>query len=122
MRKVHCIGVIYYQSKHEAVKNILKPESDLVVLMNVRPIAVVPGPYGAAYMDFSTYTTQLEEHNRTLSHNILKKAAAFLKPLNYTVKAISLRGDARDELTRKVDELHVDLLIIGSRGLGTIKR
>jgi nucleotide-binding universal stress UspA family protein len=100
----------------------LKPETDLVILINVRPVALVPGPYGAAYMDFSSYTTQLEEYNRAHSHNILKKAAAYLKPLNFTVKAISLRGDAREELVRKVDELHVDMLIIGSRGLGAIKR
>ena len=90
--------------------------------MNVRPMAIVPGPYGAAYMDFTSYTTQLEEYNRSQSHSILKKAAAFLKPMNFTVKAISLRGDAREELSRKVDELHVDLLIIGSRGMGAIKR
>jgi hypothetical protein len=31
-----------------AVKNILLKDTDLVVLINTRPIAVVPGPYGSA--------------------------------------------------------------------------
>jgi nucleotide-binding universal stress UspA family protein len=100
----------------------MKPETDLVVLINVRPVAVVPGPYGAGYIDFTSYTSQVEEYNRAQSHSVLKRAAAYLKPLKFTVKAISLRGDAREELVRKVDELHIDLLIIGSRGLGSIKR
>jgi nucleotide-binding universal stress UspA family protein len=120
---MRCNGVrIKFPLRISAVQNVLKPDSDLVVLLNVRPIAVVPGPYGAAYMDFSSYMMQLEEHNRVQSHNILRKAAAHLKTLGFALKAISLRGDPRDELTRKVEELHVDLLVIGSRGLGAIKR
>ncbi|RKP27970.1 hypothetical protein SYNPS1DRAFT_11889, partial [Syncephalis pseudoplumigaleata] len=38
------------------------------------------------------------------------------------VKAIALRGDARDELVRKSAEVHADVLIMGSRGLGVLKR
>lgn len=37
-----------------AMDNVLKPETDLVILINTRPVAVVPGPYGSAYMDFSS--------------------------------------------------------------------
>jgi len=33
-----------------------------------------------------------------------------------------MRGDARDELVRKVDELNAEALVIGSRGLGVFKR
>ncbi|CAG8528474.1 10562_t:CDS:2, partial [Diversispora eburnea] len=36
--------------------------------------------------------------------------------------AIALQGDAREEIVRKVSELNADGLIIGSRGLGVIKR
>ena len=33
-----------------------------------------------------------------------------------------MRGDARDEIVRKVSELNADALILGSRGLGALKR
>ena len=104
------------------MKNLLKPETDLIVLLNVRPVPVVyPGP-SSVPMDFSGYLALLETQNRSTSHDILKKAAEYLKPKKFTLKAISLSGDARDEIARKVDELNADLLIVGSRGMGAIKR
>jgi nucleotide-binding universal stress UspA family protein len=33
-----------------------------------------------------------------------------------------MRGDPRENLVRKVIEVHSDILVIGSRGLGAIKR
>ena len=103
--------------------NIMMQLQELLHLLLIcRQPAVVPGPYGSAYMDFSNYIVQLEEQNRSASHTLLRKAAAQLKQEKFAVKAISLRGDAREELTRKVQELNVDLLVIGSRGLGTMKR
>ena len=33
-----------------------------------------------------------------------------------------MRGDPRDEITRKIQELNADVLVVGSRGLGAIKR
>jgi nucleotide-binding universal stress UspA family protein len=33
-----------------------------------------------------------------------------------------MRGDPRDELVRKADELQAAALIVGSRGLGAFKR
>ena len=94
----------------------------MVILLNVRPISVVyPGPLTVP-MDFSGYTAQLEKLNRDASYRILKKAANYLKPKKFTLKAISLSGDARDEISRKIDELKADLLIVGSRGMGGFKR
>ncbi|CAG8518005.1 9819_t:CDS:2 [Diversispora eburnea] len=81
-----------------AVKNFLRKESDLVVLVNVRPIPMTPGPY----MDFSEIIKTLEDQQRQ--------------------ETIAMRGDARDEIVRKVSELNADGLILGSRGLGAIKR
>ena len=33
-----------------------------------------------------------------------------------------MRGDARDEIVRKIRELNADIVVLGSRGLGTLKR
>ncbi|CAG8544104.1 7691_t:CDS:2 [Paraglomus occultum] len=111
-----------------AVKNFLRKKGDKVVLVNVRPVPTVPGPYGepaaigAAYMDFSEVVSNLEEQYRANSHSLLKDFASKLKAQGFECKAIAMRGDARDELVRKVTELKADALVIGSRGLGVFKR
>jgi nucleotide-binding universal stress UspA family protein len=40
----------------------------------------------------------------------------------FNVRAIALRGDPRDEILYKVEELKADVLVVGSRGLGSFKR
>jgi nucleotide-binding universal stress UspA family protein len=43
-------------------------------------------------------------------------------PGKISVKGIVLRGDPREELIRKANEVKASVLIIGSRGLGSFKR
>ncbi|KAJ3293773.1 hypothetical protein HK104_004208 [Borealophlyctis nickersoniae] len=107
---------------HWALDNFLDPHRDLAVLVNVRAAPVVPGPFGTAYMDFSDYIVQLEEKFRIEAHRLLQRYAALVKKRGVAVKAIAMRGDPRDELTRKVNELNADALVIGCRGLGAIRR
>ena len=112
-----------------AVKNILKPETDLVVLMNVRPCesdALLVSSFGTGYMDNldSAYVGQLEAEEKNRSVAILKKAVAFLKSCNpkIAIKAFTLIGDPREELILKADQVHADIFVVGSRGMGAIKR
>ncbi|RHZ43526.1 hypothetical protein Glove_1033g25 [Diversispora epigaea] len=104
-----------------ALKNFLRKESDLVVLVNVRSIPMTPA-IGASYMNFSEIISTLEDQQRQESHTLLHKFASKLKTEKFSFKAIAMRGDARDEIVRKVFELNADALILGSRGLGAIKR
>ncbi|CAG8614630.1 5040_t:CDS:2, partial [Dentiscutata heterogama] len=129
------------QSEHSqnafdwAIKNFLRKDGDLVVLVNVRPIPTVPGQYsalGASYMDFTEVVASLEEQvslrssicmtHRVSSHTLLKEFSAKLKSHDFACQAIAMRGDARDEIVRKVSELKASALIVGSRGLGALKR
>ncbi|KAF0531637.1 adenine nucleotide alpha hydrolases-like protein [Gigaspora margarita] len=101
-----------------AVKNFLRKD-DLVVLVNVRPSPTTPGPYGASYMDF---TEIIDGQQRFISHTLLKEFATKLKSHDFACKAIAMQGDPREEIVRKVSELHASALIVGSRGLGILKR
>ncbi|RHZ53897.1 hypothetical protein Glove_433g15 [Diversispora epigaea] len=107
-----------------AKKNFLRSKTDLVVLVNARPISLAPGPYamGASYMDFSEVMVELEDRHKVESHNLLHEYATKLKDEKFECKAIAMRGDAREEIVRKVSELNADALVLGSRGLGAIKR
>lgn len=125
--RVVAIAIDESEASWEALKwaaiNVLR-ETDLVVLLHSRPNSEV-GPFGAAYTDadFSHELTEQFEHSyKAQSHSVLKKGIEFLKSKKFYVQAISLKGDAREELTRKVEELKVKLLVIGSRGMGMLKR
>lgn len=65
---------------------------------------------------------QVEEGNKKVSHELLIEAARKVKANNLHVRAIALRGDAREELVYKILELKADVVVIGSRGLGSFKR
>ncbi|KAJ3029088.1 hypothetical protein HDV00_009790 [Rhizophlyctis rosea] len=149
------------------VENFLRRQTDLAVLVNVRPNPMVPGPFGTAYMDYTgkshcparqhhalddiqpsnlisipplaylDYLTQIDEKNRHEAHTLLhhylgilhKNQAQYTPCSQYRIedlcihaKAIAMRGDARDEICRKVEEVKADCLALGSRGQGAWRR
>jgi nucleotide-binding universal stress UspA family protein len=53
---------------------------------------------------------------------MLREYAVELKKRQVACKAVAMRGDARDNIIRKTKELGASVLIMGSRGLGAIKR
>lgn len=61
---------------------------------------------------------QLKQH----SHTLLKQVAKKFQDKNIHVRAISMRGDAREELEFKAENLKPDFVMIGSRGLGVVSR
>jgi nucleotide-binding universal stress UspA family protein len=38
------------------------------------------------------------------------------------VRGIAMRGDPREEIVEKVEEVKADVLVIGSRGMGALSR
>ncbi|KAJ3111294.1 hypothetical protein HK100_002738 [Physocladia obscura] len=104
------------------INNLVRPESDQIILMNVRPTVSFPGVYIAANIDFSKEFEKIENANKAESHELLTRYAAKLPPHVYNVKGVAMRGDPRDEIAFKVEEVHADMLVIGSRGLGAFKK
>ncbi|ORX77515.1 adenine nucleotide alpha hydrolases-like protein [Basidiobolus meristosporus CBS 931.73] len=105
-----------------SIENFLRPKSDIVVLTHVRPLYVSSGTFATGYVDMGSYATTIEDQYREGSHRLLKEYAHILKDKNILCKAIAMRGDAREEILRKAVELKADMVIMGSRGLGTLKR
>ncbi|KAJ3063198.1 hypothetical protein HK102_008541 [Quaeritorhiza haematococci] len=68
------------------------------------------------------WSSQIEEANREESHALLKSRGAELLKKGVKIRAIALRGDPREEIVAKVHELGANVLVIGSRGMGTFKR
>jgi nucleotide-binding universal stress UspA family protein len=110
-----------------AVKNILRPDSDYVVLLNVRPYeqdSVAITSFGTVEYMESAYSAEIEKQDKKRSETILKKAVSYLKTCNpkFSVKAIAMIGDAREEIILKTDEIKANIIVVASRGLGAIER
>ncbi|KAI3638840.1 hypothetical protein MIR68_003338 [Amoeboaphelidium protococcarum] len=115
-----------------AMHNFIRPQgNDLVVLTTVREPVLVPGAYG--YMDFGEYISEAEEKSRLQAHALIKlygqkmmkhygMKSALDPDFKIVIKGVVMRGDPRDELIRKAEELNASALIIGSRGQNKLKR
>lgn len=57
-----------------------------------------------------------------MAEDLLKKATDFLGEYQYGVKSTHRVGDVADEIITMAEKEDFDLIVIGSRGLGTFKR
>ncbi|KAI9472286.1 MAG: hypothetical protein EXX96DRAFT_583531 [Benjaminiella poitrasii] len=101
-----------------AIHNIINPTTDLVVFLNCRQVDAPITPY----FNPTGFVEELDDTKKIKSHCLLRHYAHKLKDANIAVRAIALLGEPRTEIVRKVTELKADILIMGSRKLGTVKR
>ncbi|XP_042045898.1 universal stress protein PHOS34-like [Salvia splendens] len=98
-------------------------EQAAVTLVNVQP-TFQPFIYPAGPVVYATPAVidsvkKAQEQNAAA---ILARALRICKEKKIKAEALILQGDAKDKICEAAEELHVDVLVIGSRGLGTIKR
>ncbi|KAJ3218271.1 hypothetical protein HDU67_006244 [Dinochytrium kinnereticum] len=91
-----------------AVKNVVRPELDQVIILSARPHAMLP--------------QEIEIARKKGAHTIVRNFADTLPPYKYRVRAIALVGDPRESITKKCEELKADIVVVGSRNLGPVKR
>jgi nucleotide-binding universal stress UspA family protein len=98
---------------------LLRPD-DKIVLVSVRPVQQMI--FGDLRGDFIGALRTLEDAARNQAHTMLQGYGAELKRSGMCVRAIAIRGEPRADLIRKASDLKADLVVIGSRGLGAVKR
>ncbi|KAI3443367.1 hypothetical protein Pfo_000032 [Paulownia fortunei] len=108
-------------------------EQNSITLVNVQPLFqpfIYPaGPGTTCYFAriYFVYATpavidavkKAQEENAA---NILTRALHMCKEKKVKAETLILEGDPKDKICQAAEELHVDLVVLGSRGLGTIKR
>ncbi|KAI8843369.1 hypothetical protein BJ741DRAFT_574216 [Chytriomyces cf. hyalinus JEL632] len=116
-----------------ALEHLVNPAgNDQVCLLNCRPYAVpdyilghgLAGDFAPerSYEYNEEYVNAIERANREASHDLLKAYGELVLKKSCALRAIALRGDARDEILIKVEELKPDMLVTGCRGLGLIQK
>ncbi|KAJ3069774.1 hypothetical protein HDU98_007160, partial [Podochytrium sp. JEL0797] len=100
----------------------VRPDTDQIVLINVRAPAILPGRFGALKVDFQSEIDAIDAADKQQSHDLLRAYANKLPINKYNIRGVALRGDARDELMWKVEDIGANMLVIGSRGLSGFKK
>ncbi|XP_074351056.1 uncharacterized protein LOC141690254 isoform X3 [Apium graveolens] len=79
--------------------------------------AGAPGIYAA-----NTVVDSVRKGQSEIAAGLLGRAMKLCKDKNVKAESLLLEGDPKDMICQIVQETHVDLLVLGSRGLGMIKR
>ncbi|XP_061360741.1 universal stress protein A-like protein [Gastrolobium bilobum] len=103
------------------------PDNDgMVFLVHVESVFhthVYPvGPAGAASYPPSTVVDSVKKAQEERSAAILSRALQMCKDAQLKAESVILHGDPREMICEAAEQMQVNLLIMGSRGLGTLKR
>ncbi|KAI8888347.1 adenine nucleotide alpha hydrolases-like protein [Backusella circina FSU 941] len=101
-----------------ATKNFIDPKRDMVSLLNCRTVIEPMAPY----ISPKGFHEEVDDTKKIKSHALLQSYAHRLTEQGIAVRAIALLGEPKHEVLKKVAELKADVLIMGTRQLGTIKR
>jgi len=74
--------------------------------------------------EYRWYSTVLYRtgHQNTILYSAETSVLVHDPPAQVDAETVAAIGDARDVICKYVDEHHCDMLVVGSRGLGGIKR
>lgn len=100
-------------------------KNDKIVVMHVYPSVQVMYPGAGSESDISIppdVFESLRESAQKEGNRIVQKYIQMAKDKNIPCEGIVTEGDARDFLVSETENLKPDLLVVGSRGLGPIKR
>uniref|UniRef100_A0A803MWC7 UspA domain-containing protein n=1 Tax=Chenopodium quinoa TaxID=63459 RepID=A0A803MWC7_CHEQI len=70
----------------------------------------------------SSVVESVKKAQAEVSANILQRAISICKQNMVRAETLIFQGDPKDEICKAAEQSHVDMLVIGSRGLGGLKR
>ncbi|KAL0691318.1 hypothetical protein Bca4012_090997 [Brassica carinata] len=81
-----------------------------------------PGGATAAVYASSSMIESVKKAQQEASAALLSRALQMCRAKQIRTETLVLEGEAKDMICQAVEQMHVDLLVVGSRGLGKIKR
>nr|GLL46772.1 uncharacterized protein LOC109174370 isoform X3 [Ipomoea trifida] len=97
--------------------------SGVITLVNVRP-PFQPFVYHTGPVVFATSTVidTYRKSQQQMAKVVLSKALQMCKEKMVKAETLVVEGDPKDKICQAAEEMRVDLLVVGSRGLGNITR
>ncbi|KAH0725351.1 hypothetical protein AABB24_000596 [Solanum stoloniferum] len=106
-----------------ALDNLINDPSIIITLINVQlPFTPMVYPAGPVVFATPTVVEAVKKGQHENATRILSRALHLCKQKMVKAETLILDGDPKDMICQAAHELHADLLVVGSRGLGKIKR
>ncbi|KAL6317341.1 hypothetical protein AAG906_030094 [Vitis piasezkii] len=99
---------------------ILHVQSPPSIATGLNPGAIPFG--GPTDLEVPAFTAAIEAHQRRITEAILDHALKICSDKNVNVKTDVVIGDPKEKICEAAVNLHADLLVMGSRAFGPIKR
>ncbi|KAJ0027494.1 hypothetical protein Pint_36260 [Pistacia integerrima] len=79
-------------------------------------------PVGATFYATTSVVESVRTAQEENSEALLSRALQMCKDKLVKAETLILNGDPKDMICQAAEQMHIDLLVLGSRGLGKIKR
>ncbi|XP_016455939.1 universal stress protein A-like protein [Nicotiana tabacum] len=106
-----------------------EPQGSFVILHVQSPPSIAAGlnpaaiPFGGpSDIEVPAFNAAIEAHQKRITQAILNHATEICASKNANVKTQVLIGDPKEKICDAVEEMHADLLVMGSRAFGPFKR
>ncbi|PON63475.1 Universal stress protein [Parasponia andersonii] len=99
---------------------VLHVQSPPTIAAGLSPGAIPFG--GPSDLEVPAITAAIEAHQRRITEAVLEHALKICSEKNVNVKTEVVIGDPKEKICEAVDKLTADLLVMGSRAFGPIKR
>ncbi|KAG8632829.1 hypothetical protein MANES_18G059911v8 [Manihot esculenta] len=99
---------------------ILHVQSPPSIAAGLNPGAIPFG--GPSDLEVPAFTAAIEAHQKRITEAILEHALEICRQKTANVKTQVVIGDPKEKICEAVENLHADLLVMGSRAFGPIKR
>nr|GLL49021.1 universal stress protein PHOS34 [Ipomoea trifida] len=99
---------------------ILHVQSPPSIGTGVKPGAIPFG--GPSDFEVPAFSAAIEAHQKRISQAIIDHALKICSDKNINVKTEVVVGDPKEKICEAVEKFHADLLVMGNRGFGPIKR
>uniref|UniRef100_A0A164X2R8 UspA domain-containing protein n=1 Tax=Daucus carota subsp. sativus TaxID=79200 RepID=A0A164X2R8_DAUCS len=114
-----------------AIRNVkLRPTDGHLLILHVQsPPSIATGlnpgaiPFGGpSDLEVPAFNAAIEKHQKRISDAIISHAVEICSENNVSYKTQVVIGDPKEKICQVVEDLHADLLVIGCRAFGPIKR
>ncbi|CAN1331982.1 Universal stress protein PHOS34 [Linum perenne] len=99
---------------------VLHVQSPPSIAVGLNPGAIPFG--GPSDLEVPAFTAAIEAHQKRITEAIFDHALDICRKQNVAVRTQVVIGDPKEKICEIVESLHADLLVMGSRDFGPIKR